>query len=247
MTPPQLLSIQQVATNPRNIVVTSLDVTFSEPINLSTFTTADLSLTRNGGPNLIDSRVTISPVSGSTYEIAGFNWVVGQQGTYTLTVSGAGVQDLAGNVGSGTASASWVMDTTPPAAPTNLLVSPATLTSGTWNTGTTHVEVTGTLPENNLTVQFYDLTTLTSLGSATVTGTSFVAPLSLGVFGTHQIQMATIDPAGNETDTTLNVFVTQGAQRRGGRHYAGRARGRFRAGRPDDPHLQRAGQRLDAQ
>ena len=99
------------------------------------------------------------------------------------------------------------MDTTPPAAPTNVAVSPATLASGTWTTGGTNVIVSGTLGENNISMRFYDLTTLTELGSATVTGTNFVAPLALGVTGNHQIQVATIDKAGNETDTTLNIFV----------------------------------------
>ena len=49
-----------VAPNPRNSAVGSVDVTFSEPINPSTFTTANLTLTDNGGPNLITSAVTIA-------------------------------------------------------------------------------------------------------------------------------------------------------------------------------------------
>ena len=71
-TPPQVSSIATATPNPRNTAVDSIDVTFSEPINLTTFTTADLSLTDNGGTtNLITGAVTIALVSGTTptYEI----------------------------------------------------------------------------------------------------------------------------------------------------------------------------------
>jgi uncharacterized membrane protein len=209
LTPPQLVSIQQVATNPRNTVVMSLDVTFSEPINLATFTPAsNLSLTLNGGPNLIDSRVQIAYVSGDTYQITGFNWVVGLQGTYTLTVDAAGVQDLAGNVGSGTLSTSWVMDTTPPAAATNVVVTPARSTGvGQWTTGSTDVSVSGTLATTGLSVNLFDLTNNQSLGNAMVTGASFSIPIALAT-GNHQLQVATIDAAGNETDSDLLILVT---------------------------------------
>ena len=41
-TAPVATGVEQLATNPRNIVVQSLDVTFSEPIDLSTFTLEDV-------------------------------------------------------------------------------------------------------------------------------------------------------------------------------------------------------------
>ena len=65
----------------------------------TTFTTADLSLTDNGGPNLITSAVTISLVSGttSTYEIGGLSGLTTAEGTYVLTVNASGIQDEAGN------------------------------------------------------------------------------------------------------------------------------------------------------
>jgi hypothetical protein len=57
-------SLTGVAPNPRNTPVWTVDVTFSEPVNLATFTPSDLSLTDNGGPNLVSGAVTISLVSG---------------------------------------------------------------------------------------------------------------------------------------------------------------------------------------
>ena len=208
LTPPQLLSMQPVATNPRNTVVMSLDVTFSEAIDLSTVTRDNLTLTRNGGSNLIDDRVQITYLSGNTYQITGFNWVVGQEGNYVLTANGNGVQDLAGNVGAGTASASWVVDITPPAVPTNVVVTPgSSVGANSWSTGTTSDLVTGTLAETGLSVSLFDLTTLQSLGDATVTGTSFSIPVILPSSGNHHLQIATVDPAGNETDSDLFISV----------------------------------------
>ena len=81
-TPPQISSVAAVTPNPRNTPVGSVDVTFSEPINPATFTTANLSLTDNGGPNLITSAVTISLVSGttSTYQIGGLSGLTTAEG-----------------------------------------------------------------------------------------------------------------------------------------------------------------------
>ena len=184
LTPPQLVSIQSVTTNPRNTVVMSLDVTFSEPINLSTFTpSSNLDLSLNGGPNLIDSRVQIAYVSGDTYQITGFNWVVGQQGTYTMTVNAAGVQDLAGNVGSGSRARAGSWTPTPPAAASNVSVARRRRKgNNSWLTGTTNSSVTGGwLGETGLLVELFDLTTSQSLGTATVTGTKFLDSHCLGL------------------------------------------------------------------
>ena len=68
---PQVLSMPAIATNPRNTVILSEDVTLSEPIDLATFDRHDLTLTRNDGANLIDSRVTVEYVAGSTCRIKG--------------------------------------------------------------------------------------------------------------------------------------------------------------------------------
>jgi parallel beta-helix repeat protein len=114
--PLDIASLGTIATNPRNVSMASDDVTFSEPINLANFNYNALSLTLNGGANLINSGVTISLVSGTTdtYRIAGLDSLTTAEGTYTLSVDASQVQDLNGYYGSGTASVSWMMDTTPP-------------------------------------------------------------------------------------------------------------------------------------
>ncbi len=63
LTPPMVSAIAAVSPNVRNTGVDSIEITFNKPINSATFTTADLSLTDNGGPNLITPGVTIVPVS----------------------------------------------------------------------------------------------------------------------------------------------------------------------------------------
>jgi hypothetical protein len=220
-TAPSLVSLDQVTTNPRNIVVPSLDVTFSEPIDLTNFVNQALTLTRLGsGPggdgqtNLINNLVTVAAVPGTTatYEISGFNWVSGYEGTYTLTVNAAGITDPAGNAGVGSASASWVMDTTPPAKPTNLAITPDTGVSSTDGlTNASSVTLTGQISsEANQSVYLIDTTTGEDLGVATVTGTTFAAALNFAVAGEHKIKVNAVDLAGNVSDDAVfDLFIDQ--------------------------------------
>ena len=99
------------------------------PIGSTSLTSAALSLTDNGGANLITSSVPISLVSDSTYEIGGLSGLTAAEGTYTLTVNGGGIQDPYGNSGSGTMSTSWLMDTTPPTSTVGSLPAQTTSTS----------------------------------------------------------------------------------------------------------------------
>jgi hypothetical protein len=127
--PLQITSIAGPAPNPRNTAVGSVDVTFTEPINTATFTSADLTLTDNGGPNLITSAVTISLVSGSTYQIGGLAGLTSAEGSYTLTAGTAGVMDSAGSVGTGSVTTTWLMDTTAPTSTVSALPAQTTSTS----------------------------------------------------------------------------------------------------------------------
>jgi len=116
-----IIAISPVSPNPRNVAVLSLDVTFNEPINLGTFTDSALTLTDNGGPNLITSAVTVTSVSGSTYQIGGLAGLTTAEGQYTFTVNAADIQDPYGDPGTGTKSTSWLMDTAPPTSTVNAL------------------------------------------------------------------------------------------------------------------------------
>ncbi len=81
--------------------VTDIEVDFSSPIESSTFTTTDLSLTYNGGANLITagSGVTITNISGGAYDVSLPSGLTTGTGTYNFTVSaaGTGILDASGN------------------------------------------------------------------------------------------------------------------------------------------------------
>ncbi len=209
-TGPAIVSLEQPTTNPRNIVVASLDVTFAAPINGASFDWQDLRLTRDSGANLITSAVTVQPVNPTVYRIANFNWVVGQEGTYALTVNAAGIVDAAGNPGTGSATASWTMDTTRPATPTAIALNPdrgVSTNDALINTLTP--TLSGTVAETNLTVRVKNLTTGVDYGPATTSGQRFTKALTFDTAGAHQLQIRAVDAAGNVSfpDVFLDVFV----------------------------------------
>ncbi len=76
-----------------------VDVVFSEVINLETFDYQDISLTRDGGANLITDAVTIEFLTENTYRINGLTNLTETPGTYQLRVNSTAVEDLAGNAG----------------------------------------------------------------------------------------------------------------------------------------------------
>ena len=89
---PPTASISTIAPSLRNLPVSNVDLTFSEPV--IGFDTADLLLTRDG------STVDISglPVTGSGAQYTvDLSTVTGVDGSYVLTLSAGGIQDLAGN------------------------------------------------------------------------------------------------------------------------------------------------------
>jgi len=207
-TGPTIVAMAPAPQSPRNIVVLSQNVTFSEPINPSTFTYNDLTLTLNGGPNLITSNVTVTQLSPTNFEIQNFNWVVGYNGSYTLSVDATKISDLAGNPGTGSGSVIWVMNTETPPAPANLAASPIT---GIYPdlTASNLVTVSGTIATNGLAVRILDQTTSQDWGVATVTGTNFSAQLTLSQ-GSHLLQLYTVDSAANvSSNSFLTVVVDQ--------------------------------------
>jgi hypothetical protein len=127
-TPPTISSVAAVTPNPRSTPVSTDNVVFSEPINLATFTSGALLLTLNGSSVPLTSAVTTSLVSGSTYQISGLDSFTAAAGNYVLTVNATGVQDLAGNTGTGSASVTW---TTTLGSSATFLASDAT-TQGSW-------------------------------------------------------------------------------------------------------------------
>ena len=127
VTPFSITTLTSANQSPRSIVVQTLDVTFSEAIDPTTFTRSDVRITRDGGAeNLLvgfsipeEQRLFITHVTGNTFRLNNINWVVGQDGLYQVTVDATGILDRAGNAGLGSSSTSWVMDIGTPSGATN--------------------------------------------------------------------------------------------------------------------------------
>ncbi len=196
--------------SPRNTPADNIDVTFSKPIDPQKFTTGALSLTLGGGNNLITNAVTISLVSGATYQISGLSAIDTANGIYLLTVIGADVTDLAGNAGANSLETAWVMETTVPAAPSNLAITPNTgISPGLTDTGA--LTLTGSLAGRGFSVDVFDVTTNLDLGPAPVTGTSFSFPLNLPA-GTTELALTAEDSAGNiSAPADFTIFVDETA------------------------------------
>ena len=208
---PTVVSFPTYIQTPRNIIVPVLDVVFSKPIDPTTFTYQDLNYSKTGGPNLITSDVTITQLSATEFRIANFNSHLNYpiDGNYTFTVNATGVMDLAGNTGSGSLSTSWYLDTTAPAEPTNLIITPETGVNGVVqisNTG--KITLTGTVSEAGLTIDVLEKASLVNYGEVTASGTSFQDPLTNLSTGLHTLLVTATDPSGNVSDsTTLMVMI----------------------------------------
>ncbi|MCG3148875.1 MAG: hypothetical protein PCFJNLEI_02324 [Verrucomicrobiae bacterium] len=192
LTPPQPVALSPV-NSPRNIVVPSLDVTFSEPVT----GTIPVTLTRDGNP--VAATFIITPLTPTTYRIANFNWVSGTEGEYALTVYGAGLTDLAGNPGTGTVARTWTMDTTAPATPTNLAIAPDRGVSGTDAlTNTRDLTFSANVP-----VRVFNVTTGSDLGESG-------APFTLAAPGSHKLRARAVDAAGNVSpEAFLDIFIDE--------------------------------------
>ena len=199
LTPLSVSSIAAISPGSRNTAVDSVDVTFSKSIDPSTLTTDDLTLTDNGGPNLITSAVTISLVSGSTYEIGGLASLTAADGTYTLTVAGASLHDLAGNAGTNSLSSSWLMDTTPPTSTIGAL--PAQTTSTSFSVSVIGADVVGAGGSTPSGIASFAIYTSTDNGPytlfATVTPANPSALFTGQARNTYGFYSVATDNAGN--------------------------------------------------
>ncbi len=132
-------SIAAISPNPRDVALPSLQVTFSEQVDTTSFSAAALSLTDNGTAVTLGGGLSLSQVSGTTYQVNGLTAYTGAEGNYELTINAAHLKDTTENLGSGTLFTSWSMDTTPPTSTVSTL--PKTGTSLSFS-----VTVTGTDP-----------------------------------------------------------------------------------------------------
>ena len=114
-TPPTIVAVTPVEPDTRAIPVPSLTVTFSKPIDPNSFTTRALTLTLNGGANLINGSVTVTPTDSSdtSFVIGGLAGLTAAPGSYKLLIDPSQVKDASQNFGAGAATElDWVVDTT---------------------------------------------------------------------------------------------------------------------------------------
>jgi hypothetical protein len=101
--------IQDVVPHVRDVALATIDVSFSESIDVATFTFEDIVLLRDGNPVPLNAAVTMSLVAGTTYRINGLETFTATHGAYELTVQASGIEAVAGSSGSGSASESWIV------------------------------------------------------------------------------------------------------------------------------------------
>ncbi|MBO9565673.1 MAG: carboxypeptidase regulatory-like domain-containing protein [Niastella sp.] len=95
---PEVVSINGAPAQVSATQVKELTVVFNKAIDPTTFTKDDLTLTFQGGANLIDNSVVITQVDSATFKVNLTSLTTGN-GFYAFTAQAAGVTDLFGTAG----------------------------------------------------------------------------------------------------------------------------------------------------
>ncbi len=111
---PPMANILDVAPDPRMVPVDRIDIVFSEAV--TGFDVGDLSLTRDGAENLLTGAASLTTANQVTWTLSGLTDLTAAAGTYVLTLraTGAGIEDVVGNVLAADASETWVNNLTGP-------------------------------------------------------------------------------------------------------------------------------------
>lgn len=110
---PRVIDFSEITPAVRNHPLSSIEVTFSEPIAPDSLTVDDFTLLRGSTPIALTS-ATLTQINETTWQLGGLSNLTSGDGSYSLTLSGAAVSDPAGNIGEGTAERSFIVDTTAP-------------------------------------------------------------------------------------------------------------------------------------
>ncbi|GEM_PF-3140638 len=106
------VDILDVAPDPRNLPVALISIVFSEPV--VGFDTTDLTLTRDGGPDLLTGSEPLTTADDVTWTLGALSSLTDVDGTYTLTVAVSDIEDVVGRPLAGSANETWLMDTEAP-------------------------------------------------------------------------------------------------------------------------------------
>jgi hypothetical protein len=204
---PTFTSISSYAA-PRTTPVLQPAIRLSEVANLATFTLADIMLTRDGGANLatVGSGITVtqSPTDPTLYTINIPASVAGAVGNYSLTVTGAGVQNPTGVSYAGTRSTTWTIIAGVPSAPVLDAASEGKPGSGYTQYTTPTVKGTGSAGS---TVEIYEGAVLKGSGVVATDGKYSIALSALAV-GDHVLKARATDGIGSPTAYSGNSTIT---------------------------------------
>lgn len=198
-TTPPTVQIAAVSPSPRTTPVSSVVITFSEPV--AGFDLADLALTRNGGANLLPGGATLgSSDGGVTWTLGNLDSLTAAGGNYTVTLNaaGAGIFDVGGNSLATGASTSFTVTATDP-TPAISGVSPNPVVGSALAQNLT---IAGTGFTAGSIVRLKNLSTNTTISSANVVSRTSTQMVVSQQFGTT---------SANWSVEVLNGGVTSGA------------------------------------
>jgi hypothetical protein len=194
----------------RTTAVGSVDVFFSEAINVRTFNWESMTLTRDGGANLINATtgagltLTLADARTNRYRIDGLSALTNHIGDFVLTLADDGVSDAAGNAMGQGGAIGWRTQAAVPSAPVLGPSNPGPYEAGYTSSTTPTLVGTGT-PGSK--VELYDqldqlLATVTVNDSGTYSFT--FGTLALGAY---QVKARATGPVGFTTGyTSLQTF-----------------------------------------
>ncbi|WP_276482472.1 MBG domain-containing protein [Paraflavitalea pollutisoli] len=145
-TVPAIVSINGAPTQVSATQVKELTVVFNKGIDAATFTKEDMTLTFQGGANLIDNSVVITRMDSATFKVDLSNLTTGN-GFYNFTVQATEVADLFGNKGEEGKNVTWSQFLTIPTVEAFLAI-PASKTAVNFDT----IQVLFNLPIDRTTV-----------------------------------------------------------------------------------------------
>lgn len=111
---PPAATVTTVSPDPRGTLVSSINIVFNQLVSGVSLT--DLTLTRDGGPNLLTVAQTVTTTDNITYTLNNLASLTTTNGIYTLTLNaaGSGISNVIGQALSGNSSDSWTKIPPPP-------------------------------------------------------------------------------------------------------------------------------------
>jgi|GEM_PF-477428 len=206
---PRILGLQAVRPDPRNFPILAIEVAFAEPINPATFDFRDLSLTRDGGANLMTGAARVERLTDRRFRIGHLHELTVADGSYRLEVSLSAIEDMAGNTGGESASTAWTIDRTPPAAPSAVRVLPdGGIASDDGLVSVPDLVLRGSLAEAGLVVTVQDELSGEYLGEIAQAGTAFELPLTFAGHGAQRLRIRATDTANNTSEARVfDLFI----------------------------------------